>query len=159
MNSTRRSVTRHSDARMARARAAGRGRRHGGSYPAIVTRARAYVRSAPIKEFGSSRCHRLTSEPCELLHQCCASPPHTVQYIDWGAPTHLYESYMYRYWNSVIFMYITYSHESDHCQIKKLVLPPAANQVLQSLSVRLLRVDELITAVVLCRYLAPCDRE
>ena len=33
------------------------------------------------------------------------------------------------------------NHESDHYQKEKLVVSPAVNQVVQSLSVRLLRVD------------------
>ena len=40
------------------------------------------------------------------------------------------------------FMFI--SHESDHCQTKKLVVSPAINQVLHSLLVRLLRARRLL---------------
>ena len=36
------------------------------------------------------------------------------------------------------------NHESDHSQKEKLVVSPAVNQVVQSLSVRLLRVDYFV---------------
>ena len=41
---------------------------------------------------------------------------------------------------------------------KKLVVSPAINQVVQSLSVRLLRVDKSIKAMLLCSYLKLRDR-
>ena len=43
-----------------------------------------------------------------------------------------------------VFFILFIKHESDHCQIKKLVVSPAINQVVHSLAVRLMRVGMLV---------------